>query len=288
MKIGANSFLTNLRDAVFRPLLGEVNRPTQNVAAKAPAKLAGVTPLPPGQKDVAYDGALLGANGQAFPANTPISALPAVLPKSGTAGKETVIFVNGVGESKNGMSGEMQMIADKTQEPVVGIYNATEGMLKDYTQTIEDRFDLGKNPAVDSLADVVYSKLKNGEPVRIAGYSQGGLICSRALEDVKNRLQLEDGLSGAQVKQRLGLVTCETFASAASSYPDGPHYVEYVNRLDPVQLFSFRSFGENPPNILVHQGEGAITHAFNSFGWKAHDLGTYLSHYVPFKDGVPA
>jgi hypothetical protein len=284
MKIGP-SFLTQLRDAVFRPILGDVNRPTANVSAP---KAVQATPLPGGKPDLSYDGALLGANGEAFPANTPISALPAVLPRSGTAGKETVIFVNGVGESKAGMSGAMQAIADKTGEPVVGVYNATEGMVKDYLQTIEGRFDLGKNPAVDSLADILYSKLKSNQPVRIAGYSQGGLICSRAIEDAKNRLQLEDGLSAAQVKGRLGLITCETFASAASSYPDGPKYVEYINRLDPVQLFSFRAFGEDPPNILVHQGEGAITHAFNSFGWKAHDLGTYLKHYVPFQDGQPA
>lgn len=286
MKIGAGSFLTQLRDSIFRPLMGDIDQQVTNVTA--PRTVQGPTPLPNGQPSSAYDGTLMGANGQAFPANTPIEALPAVLPRSGKPGNETVVFVNGVGESKDGMSGEMQAIADKTGEPVVSVYNATDGMVKDYWQTIEDRFDKGKNPAVDTLADVVYDKLKSNQPVRIAGYSQGGLICSRALQDVENRLQLEDGLTAAQAKQRLGLVTCETFASAASSYPDGPKYVEYINRLDPVQLFSFRSFGENPPNVLVHQGEGAITHSFSSFGWHSHDLGTYLQHYVPFQNGNPA
>lgn len=290
MKIGAKSFLTHLRDAVIRPLEADLNRLTgKNTTAKTKA----VGPLPPGQKDTAYDGALVGANGQAYSANTPLASVPPVLPRSGTPGKETILFVNGVSTAKDKEAAEMQALADKTGEPVIGVHNATQGALKDYAQTIEDRADFGKNPAVDSMADLVYSKIKNGEPVRIAGYSQGGLICSRALEHVENRLQLEDGLTAAQAKQRMGLVTCETFASAASRYPDGPHYVEYINRHDPVQLFSFRAFGEDPGNPLVHKGAGAITHAFSTSlssaaNLKAHGLDTYLAHYVPFQNGLPA
>jgi hypothetical protein len=173
----------------------------------------------------------------------------------------------------------MQKVADASGEPVVSVYNATEGTLKDFAQTIEGRFDLGKNPAVDSLADIVYQHVKSGQPIRIAGYSQGGLIVSRALTDAKQRLMNEDGLSEADATKRLGLVTAETFAGAASYYPDGPKYTHYVNKLDPVQLFSFYAFGDNPPNPLVHQGAGAKTVSFSSFGWKSHDLGNYLSHY---------
>ena len=278
MRLGLSNLVTSVRDSVLRPLMGDIDQPTQNVAK--PVSAAPIAqPLPPGGSDVSYDGDLVGANGQTFPPNTPIESLPAVMPKNGKAGNETVVFVNGVGESHAGLSGEMQQVADATGEPVVSVYNATEGTLKDFLQTIEGRFDIGKNPAVDSLADVVYQHVKSGQPIRIAGYSQGGLIVSRALSDVKQRLMNEDGMSEADATKRLGLVTAETFAGAASSYPDGPKYTHYVNKFDPVQLFSFYAFGDNPPNPLVHQGAGAKTVSFDYFGWKAHDLGVYLSHY---------
>jgi hypothetical protein len=277
MKIGWSSIATAIRDEVFRPLLGDIDRPVQNPPVRsAPTRLP---TLPPGQPSTSYDGALVGANGVAYPAGTPMESVPSVVPNNGPAGKTPILFVNGVGESKDGLTGEMQMLANATGEPVVTVYNATEGMVKDFLQTIGDRFDLGHNKAVDSYADVIYDHVKNGQPIRVAGYSQGGVIASRALADVKQRLMLEDGLSEADAQKRLGLVTCETFAGAANSYPDGPKYVHYTNRLDPVQLFSFHSFGDSPQNPLVHDGAGAVNHGFEFFGWKAHDLGVYLSHY---------
>ena len=40
-------------------------------------------------------------------------------------------------------------------------------------------------------------------PVNLMGHSQGALIISRALNDVRNQLRLEDGYSNKQVESML-------------------------------------------------------------------------------------
>ena len=49
---------------------------------------------------------------------------------------------------------------------------------------MKDKLDKGTNPAVDTLADTLYTELKAGHDVQLMGYSQGGLITARALFDV--------------------------------------------------------------------------------------------------------
>jgi len=241
------------------------------------------TPAPPGQPNKAYDGFLVGGDGNAYPPGTNIADVPPTRPQ-GKQGQGTLIFVNGIGENRAGNKSHLQEIANGTGMNVVGLYNATEGKLKDLIQSMGDTFDLGTNKAVDSLADMVYEKVKAGEPLRLMAHSQGGLITSRALTDVKNRLMLEDGMSKAEAEQAMGKIGVETFGGAASSYPDGPKYVHYVNRADLVPM----GFGVGRP--FSHPGKDAKVVKFgwpNPFGifGNAHSTSTYFKHYQPF-DGA--
>lgn len=249
-------------------------------STNAVAKTAAESPAP-----AKLDGMLLGADGKAYPANTPYTQVPATRPASG-AGEGTLIFVNGMGETPASSRVQAQRIANATGMNVVNLYNATEGGLKDLIQSVGDTFDLGTNKAVDSLADQVYARLIAGEPVRLMAHSQGGLITSRALTDVRNRLVAEGGLTRAQAEERLGLVGVETLGSAAPSWPDGPRYVHYVNRSDFVPTF----LGVGRP-VFTHAGKDAEVISFGRFnpfgGWfggDGHDSTTYLKHYVPFDD----
>ena len=45
---------------------------------------------------------------------------------------------------------------------MVGVHNATEGMGADLPQCVKDKLDKGTNPAVDTLADTVYSEIEGG------------------------------------------------------------------------------------------------------------------------------
>jgi hypothetical protein len=233
--------------------------------------------------DLQYDGKLVGAGGQTFAPGTPLSQIPGVTPKNNPNPSETIVYVNGIGDNKDKQARSLQTIADTTGAKIIGVHNGTAGMAADVLQCVQDKLDKGTNPAVDTLADTIYSELKAGHSVHLMGHSQGGLITSRALSHVANRLRLEDGLSKADTEKLLGNVKAETFGAAAWSYPDGPKYVHYVNDKDLVPgLFGLGKF-----NFLDHAGKDAVVRRFDygSNPGDAHGLGSaYLPERVPFDE----
>jgi hypothetical protein len=233
--------------------------------------------------DKQYDGKLVGANGKTYEPGTPLDQISGTKPSNGKPPAEKIIFVNGIGMPLSRQQATMQTMADKTGAEVVGLHNATEGFITDLAQCAGDKVDKGKNAAVDSLAETVYQQIRNGEGVHLLAHSQGALITSRALTDVKNRLMLEDGMSPAQAEKALSGVKVETFGGAAASFPDGPQYVHYVNRGDAVPTMLGLGSG---PDRGQHPGKGAVMKYFNDFSLnlgKAHNIDTtYLDHRVPF------
>ena len=231
--------------------------------------------------DRAFDGFFVGASGRTYPPSTPLREITPVLPRGGrVTTDETIVYVNGISTTVAGQSASLRQIADRTGARVVGLHNATEGTFLDIIQSAGDTLDIGRNPAVDALADLVYDEITAGRTIHLMAHSQGGLITSRALQDVRNRLMIEDGLSRRDAERMLGRVRVETFGGAAGGYPDGPQYVHYVNRLDPVpSLFGLGPF----PNPFVRAGRGAVVHRFNEndnvHGFEA----TYLPRRVPFE-----
>lgn len=227
-----------------------------------------------------FDGLFVGAGGRTYAPSTPLANVPGVLPSDGRVPTETIVYVNGISTTKDGQFGSLQQIADRTGARVVGIHNATQGGFVDVLQSAGDTFDIGHNPAVDTLADTVYEEITAGRTIHLMAHSQGALITSRALTDVYQRLRVEDGLSRREAERMLSRVEVETFGGAAGSYPNGPQYVHYVNRRDAVPgLFGLGPFA----NPLVHPGRGAVVHRFSE-GHNAHGFeATYLPRRVPFE-----
>ncbi len=238
------------------------------------------------QADRVHDGKLVGANGATFPPGTPLSDIPGVTPRNNPNPSQTILYVNGINTTKDAQFNSLQSIAETTGARVIGIHNATEGMGADLAQCVKDKLDKGTNPAVDTLADTLYGEIKAGRDVHLMAHSQGGLISSRALNDVYNRLRIEDGMSKQDAQALMGKINVETFGAAAMTYPDGPNYVHYVNRGDPVPSL----FGLGPVadkwNPAVDGGKGSKVHHFNDFhlnpldGHKFEDV--YLKNRVPF------
>lgn len=244
------------------------------------------TALPQGLEPKDYDGQLLGPGGQFYKGATRYDDFPGFMPRDGRKPNGVALFINGVGGSPAGNSHQAQLMADATGAKVIGLYNATETWTKDIVQTIGDRLDLGPNAAVDSLASITYERIKRGEPTRLMGHSQGAMIISRGLQDVRDRLE-KDGLSSQQIDKAMSLVTAETFGGAARVYPDGPKYTHYVNRFDPVTLFSGWALGDKAP--IVQPGKNAKVYEFWDFSWKpsVHDPSLYLRHYRPEAPALP-
>ncbi|HEV2861535.1 MAG TPA: hypothetical protein VGX48_11045 [Pyrinomonadaceae bacterium] len=228
-----------------------------------------------------FDGRFVGADGRTYPPSTPLSRVPAVPPSDGREPTDTVVYVNGISTTKDGQYRSLRQIADRTGARVVGIHNATQGGVVDVIQSAGDTLDLGRNPAVDTLADTVYEEITAGRTIHLMAHSQGALITSRALTDVYQRLRVEDGLSRREAERLLSRVKVETFGGAAGSYPDGPRYVHYVNRRDPVAAL----FGLGPfANPLVRPGRGAVVRRFSE-GEGAHGFEqTYLPRRLPFDE----
>jgi hypothetical protein len=227
----------------------------------------------------------VGAGGQTFNPGTPLSQIPGVTPKDNPNPSETILYVNGIGDNKDKQFGSLQQIADTTGAKVVGVHNATEGMVSDLAQCVTDKLDKGKNPAVDTMADTVYAELKAGRGVHLMAHSQGALVTSRALNDVANRLRLEDGMSKGDVEKAMSKVKVETFGGAAAHFPDGPQYVHYVNKNDIVPSWFGQGNGEGLDEWARDGGKGAVIRRFEQgSGIGAHAFNeVYLQQRVPFE-----
>ncbi|EAU69674.1 hypothetical protein STIAU_2994 [Stigmatella aurantiaca DW4/3-1] len=235
-----------------------------------------------------FDGQLVGTQGQTFAPGTPLSQVPGVTPRDNPNPKETILYVNGIMTPVEGQLREMQSIADTSGAKVLGIHNATQGLTADLAQCVTDKLDKGANPAVDTLADTLYSELKAGRDVSVMGYSQGGLITARALFDVQNRLRVEDGLSQADTEKLMSHLKVETFGAASTRYPDGPQYVHYINEADAVPTLTGLGGSLDPLAFIKDAGKGAVVHRFTDGNLNPisnHMLDTlYMKHRVAFED----
>ena len=172
--------------------------------------------------DTRFDGHFLGAQGRTWRPGTPLHAIAPVLPDNGRPVRGTIVVVNGIMTDVKLQQADLQALAN-TGARVVGIHNATEGLVRDMGQVLTDKLGSGPNPAVDAVVRLLRTELGAGRPVHLAGHSQGALIIARALSIVG------PSLSKAQLER----VTVETFGGAASRWIDGPKYTHYVNRFDP-------------------------------------------------------
>src|SRR4030095_119201 len=123
-------------------------------------------------------------------------------------------------------------------------------------------------------------QLDNGAAVNLVGHSQGALIISRALGDVRNRLRIERNLSGPQIESLLGNVTVTTFGGASGHYPNGPQYYHYINRGDYVTMPAGLGGDLLSAIPLLHGGRNAQFIRFTDFSLpNAHDSNLYLNIY---------
>lgn len=231
------------------------------------------------RSDIQHDGSWIGDQGSTVAMN---AALLPALPGGGLQTSVPTIYVNGILNSVADQARFMSGLADATGSAVYGIHNASQGIIGDVWQSLRDKLDLGRNPPVDAVAEYVHEQLVGGAnaPVNLVGHSQGALIISRALNDVRKQLLIEDGLSKQQVEALLSRVTVTTFGGASGHYPNGPQYTHYINRGDYVAMPAGLGLDLFPGIPLLHAGRGAKIIRFTDFSQpNAHASDIYLNIY---------
>ncbi|TKD12172.1 hypothetical protein [Polyangium fumosum] len=185
-----------------------------------------------------------------------------------TEGKppRTIFYVNGINTTRTTHCETLKQLGDMTCATVVGVYNATEGFAKDAQQTSKDRRlireaaagkkDLttdGRNPAVNTLSDLVVAERESGRPVEIFAHSQGGAVTSLALYDANNTLKAGSPSPNAGLDEN---VKVTSFGSAAPQWVSGPKYTHYVHVNDATPMVF--GLGDNPQNHAKYAGGGNV------------------------------
>lgn len=181
--------------------------------------------------------------------NTSFDRVPAVEPRQGVLGDPpTVIYVNGIDTNAAHALDNAQDYADRTGRPVRVLYNANGTPFSDVVESGLQKLGIDNDRAVRVLADTLLDQLDAGESVALATESQGAIIARNAINIVRSELldragyrspsskpPPRPGQNEAAIREAesiLARISVETYGGAASSYPDGPRYVHYINEAE--------------------------------------------------------
>jgi hypothetical protein len=251
---------------------------------------------PSGQSNYYYDGFFIGAGGCLYdPANTDIKDVPPLLGPLGDNGQR-IWDVNGGETTPTAAAYQMLSIAISTDTPVIGIYNASSdsGKLITSPQDIAKGYVLRNTASIRSIATQLLLALDRGETetVLLRGGSQGPVLMSRALQQVRQELAKRFHTQ-AEINQAMAALRVETHGSTARDFPDGPRYVHYLNLLDPAgQALGVLATGGHPGKHAVIVVFASVTppledefktlKTVDKVLLRLHGEGNYLDHRVPF------
>jgi len=202
--------------------------------------------------DPAFDGAIVGATGVYSP-TMPLDRVESMQPNNGAQVKASVILINGIMTDLAIHQADMQALAN-TGCQVVGIRNATHGMVMDLVECLRNKLNVDDTPAVHTTVRLLAQALERGQPVHLVGHSQGALIIARSLQVLRDNM-LQVGLTTAQAGEKLGLIKVETFGGASNTFVDGPKYRHVINSADLVPMLM--GVGLDRFNPVGHAGKGA-------------------------------
>lgn len=178
----------------------------------------------------ALDGFYLGGDACLY---DPLSINPDAVPRFRgsrvSADVPTLYYVNGANGSPLITAVNVAALAERSQVAVLGIFYAGDG-ISAAPGTLPV---ISSGRAVDTLKQVIADHLTRQEPLHIRGGSAGTLVISEAIHATRNRLARESGLRGDGARP-LDWLRVETHGAVARDFPDGPRYIHYDAKLDPV------------------------------------------------------
>ena len=164
----------------------------------------------------------------------------------------TLYYVNGANGSPLITAVNLAALAEQSQLAILGIFYAGDGIA-----AVPGTLPLiSSGRAVDTLKQVIADHLTRQEPMHIRGGSAGTVVISEAIHATRNRLAREARLRGDWAAP-LDWLRVETHGSVARDFPDGPRYIHYDAKLDPVP-----KIGVAGP--VAHPGAGAVIAQFDA------------------------
>ncbi|HQU19590.1 MAG TPA: hypothetical protein PLA92_11135, partial [Fimbriimonadaceae bacterium] len=96
------------------------------------------------------------------------------------------VFINGIDTDLPSHAVRAQALANAKKKPVVGVYNATAGFLRDVMQAGGDILGISPNVATTALTNLLLTYGgEDGKRIDVVAHSQGSIILSNALQAVK-------------------------------------------------------------------------------------------------------
>ena len=175
---------------------------------------------------------------------------PAHLFTFGTGGRsdERWLFVNGIATDRDIAVLNARCLFTIFNQPIDVVYNPTYGVIADLAECVFERTLDRTCLASIRLTTEVLTSLQAGLKVKVIAHSQGGIIASRMLEQIKNTKDIP--------KDKLEVYT---FASAADEDVPVPcvfqeHFVNDEDFVSRIGLISVQTSG----NKYVRKSEGHL------------------------------
>ncbi|SEK92104.1 hypothetical protein SAMN05444354_10374 [Stigmatella aurantiaca] len=241
------------------------------------------------RREIESGNKLMDAYGRLHDASTPIHQIPAYQPANGVpfAVDNPRIYVNGVFTDAATQRLTAQRLANASGEATVAFRNATEPGLADISEALRSKRGFSTEVS-QSLAKVLFARLKDGKPVTVEAHSQGAIIASEAQIEVKKML-IASGMPTPRVEQAMHNLTIITHGGASQTYMDGSKYTHNLHEADAVANLTGLGTSDAPfwYKFLTHPGKDAQIHWSPPPGSDAHGINGYLkTSYGPHQEPV--
>lgn len=178
---------------------------------------------------------------------------------------DIMFFINGVLISENQCQRSVHALGQAVNCDVRGLYNPTNSVWFDvFEASLGRSFNL-REPITKHFSKEIKNQLYNYERVFLVGHSQGAVIISNILRDLKKDKSIQPFL------YKLHIVT---FGSGNDEMPSHPNIVQFANYYDYIAQIGILNFPDSSGEIIVADRYG---HSF---------LMRYLTGLVNGKYGI--
>ena len=186
----------------------------------------------------------IGAGGCVYDPNLySIEQVPPIMPLKDPQSANTVWNINGFSAPPWKPFFASGLMADSMGAPVIVIYNPTGSAKEELASTLlSDKLSR-------QVSELAVARLARGDTVTISGASQGAIHIRKIANLVIKSLEKED-ISPSERSEVLERLRLQTMGGVGWQFPEGPRYIHYVNRLDPIANYS----GMGSPRAPIKNG----------------------------------